>query len=427
MIEYNYNFEVMSNLAFFESAYDDTIVKRYKRDNDNPGSEPIAEDSIKVNYKYGPKSRILEDLRGQPDTIKFPIVAITMTGQARDNDRQKTKEAINYKDETGKMVTLYAIPWNINVAMHVLAKYQEDVDQIISNFAVLCDPYIVFSWKEPKSGRDVRSQVLWEGSISYDYPTVGGDLANTEPWRLSATTNFTIKTYLYRTSVDNVKPICRVNLDVVAADTFYCKSAERISKTLENQTDHFSILGRPQLRYVDNYYFQAEQTPTINVQGDGFDGTFALFVSGSNPDMYPLSRYNPISGSDAFFNGYAVPEFTINNPQSLTFTIPAPSAFGFCDIIAVNGCGYGQLTVDANRCNREINPYPVSLPDHYSWCVNQFPYLNGLVVTSNLHNGYVVDYTQPIIVIDQNTVDRDALLDKIRELMILGSISADEL
>lgn len=427
MIEYNYNFEIMSNLAFFESAFDDTIIKRYRRNNADPKELPVAEDSIKINYKYGPKSRILEDLRGQPDTIKFPIVAITMTGQGRDNDRQKTKEPITYKDVTGALVTLYAIPWNINVAMHVLAKYQEDVDQIIGNFAVLCNPYIIFSWREPKSGRDIRSQVLWDGNISYDYPTVNGDLANDAVFRLSATTNFTIKTYLYRTAIENEKPICKVNFEVVAVDQFYCKSAERIESTANNTTDRFSILGRPQLRYVDNYYFQTGQTPTINLQGDGFNGTFALFVSGSNPDMYPLSRYNPISGSDISFNGYAVSEFNIHNSQSMTFTIPAPSAFGFCDLIAVNNCGYGQLTIDANRCNREVNPYPISVPEHYSWCVNQFPFLNGLVVTNNLNNGSTIDYSLPIIVIDENTIDRDAILQKIKELMELGDISIDEL
>ena len=423
MIEYNYNFEIMSNLAFFESAFDDTIIKRY----DHSTGIPHSDDSIKINYIYGPKSRALQDLRGQPDTIKFPIVAITMDGMSRDNDRIKSKDFIDYQDAAGNIVTLKAIPWNINVTMSVMAKYQEDVDQIIGNFAVMCNPYIIFSWREPKSGRDVRSQVLWNGEVKYNYPTVGGDLVNDAPYRLEASTSFTIKTQLYRTSIENTKPICKINLDVITSDQFYCNPTQLELATTDNSKDHFDILGRPQLKFVDNYYFRVGDTPIITLQGDGFDGTFALLLSGSNPDMYPLSQYNPVSGSDIIINGYAVPEFTIPNAQQLTFNLPAPSAFGFCDIIAVNKCGYGQLTVDANRCNRVLNPYPTSVPAHYSWTVDQYPYLNGLIVTNNLNNGFTIDYGMPIIVVDENNVDRDAVLTEIRRLMTLGDISVNDL
>lgn len=422
MVEYNFNFEIASNLAFFQSALDDIIIKRYDH------SDNHVTDSIKVNVKYAPKSKLLEDLRGQPDTVKFPICAITVGGYGRDNERIKNKnEVISYKTETGESINLQAIPWNINVTMHILAKYQEDIDQIIGNFGVLANPYIVFSWREPKSGRDVRSEVLWDGNVNIVYPTHGGDVQANMPWRYEANANFTIKTHLYRTSVENTKPICKINLDVIPTNKFFCNYESLSAYTKDNQKDSFELYGMPNLRYVYDYYFKVGDTPNIRITGEGFNGIYGLFLSGSNPDMYPMTTYYPVSGSNESFNGYAIDEFNIPNPQELTFNMPAPSAFGFCDIIAVNSCGWSKLTEDANRCNRVLNPYPVALPAHYSWCVQQYPYLNGLIISNNLNDNLEISCEDDIIVVENDVIDRDAILEKIKELMELGGISAGEL
>ena len=414
----------MSNLAFFESAFDDTIIWRYKHNLDT--HTPV--DPIKINYIYGPKQRVLQDLRGQPDAVKFPICAVQMMGQGRDDSRLKNKlETINYKTDTGEYISLHAIPWNMNVTLSVLAKYQEDVDQIVGNFATIVNPYVIFSWREPKSGKEVRSEVHWDGQVNYTYPTHGGDLAPDQPWRLEASANFTIKTFLYRTAVENVRPICKINLDVIPTDSFYCKYNVLSAYTKNNEKDHFDLYGYPQLRFVDNYYFKVGDTPTIRLQGDGFNTVYGLFLSGSNPQMYPLTQYYPTSGSNESFYGYAVDQFNIPSSQEIIFDVPAPSAFGFCDIIAVNQCGWSKLTTDANRCGRVLNPYPTSLPAHYSWCVEQYPYLNGLIISNNLNDNLEINCDEDIIVVENDVIDRDAILEKIRELMELGGITPEDL
>lgn len=422
MVEYNYNFEVATNLSFFQSVMDDIVIKRYDH------STGRFTDSIKVNMKFGPKTRLLEDKRGQADTIKFPAIAITTNGMKRDNDRIKNKlEPISYKTEDGQYVTLYAIPWNIDVTMHILTTFQEDVDQIVMNFATISNPYVVYSWQEPKSGRQVRSEIHWSGEVQYNYPTVAGNLDSTTPWKLEASTTFTIKTHLYRTSVENVKPICKINLDVIPVDKFYCDYPTLSAYGAQVVQDNFDLYGYPQLKWVDNYYFKVGDTPRIKIQGEGMGGIYGLFLSGSNPQMYPLTQYYPTSGSDESFYGYAVESFEIPNTQEIIFDMPAPSAFGFCDIVAVNKCGWSKLTVDANRCNRVLNPYPTSLPEHYSWCVEQYPYLNGLIISNNLNDNLEIDCETDIIVVENDVVDRDSILEKIRELMELGGITAEEL
>ena len=166
MKDYNYNLEVTTNLAFFKSVFDDTTIKRYNH------KSKEAVDSIKVPLYYGPKQRIIQDIKGKTDTIALPVASVAVNGMSRDNERVTNKnEDIVYKDEQGNFINLRAIPWNINVTLTILAKYQEDVDQIIQNFAVFCNPTVAFSWREPKSGRDVRSIVKWNDEITYNYPS----------------------------------------------------------------------------------------------------------------------------------------------------------------------------------------------------------------------------------------------------------------
>lgn len=395
MTEYNYNFETAMNIAFFQSVFDDITIKRYDHSNRR------ITDTIKVNVVHGPKSRLLSDRNGQTDNIKLPSVAVTMSSQGKDMTRQKSKAPISYRNSVNEIVNLVGIPWNIVVKIDIIAKYREDVDQIVNNFATIFNPTAVFTWQEPKSGRAVESVVEWDGQMNYEYPTHGGKQTGDMPWQFEATTTFTIKTYLYRTSIENSKPICQINLDVIPVNTFYCDYGQMSAYYADKERDSFVIYGCPQLKWVSDYYFKTGDTPSITVQGDGLNGLYGMFLSGSNPDMYPLTKYYPVSGSSQYFEGYAIPEYTSTTPTEVTFVLPAPSAFGFCDIIAVNSCGWSKLTEDANRCSRVLNPYPVNTAEHYSWCVLQYPYLNGLIISNNLNDKLEISSDEDIIVVER--------------------------
>ena len=406
MLDYNYNFEVKKNLKMFESCLDDTIIKRYDDQTD------IAQDSIKVNYIYGPKQRILQDLRGQPDTVKLPIVAITTTGFNRDDARLKNKlDDIVYKDKDGSYVNIKCIPFNIDVSVTILCKYQEDLDQIVQNFVVHSNPYFIYSLQEPKSKKELRVEVLWDGKIGTQYPT-DSDLPPNTPFRITGTANFTIKTWLFKTVLEPISRICVIYDDIIVTDNFYCDYPTLTAYTKENQIDHYSLSGKPILRYVNPYYLRIGETPTIKLQGDGFLNTYAVFVSGSD-QVYPnMTTYNPLSafGDNTEYKGFLINDFYINSPQELTFTLPAPSGIGFVDIFVVNPCGMGQLTVDSNRCSRVENPYPNHMPEHYSWCVDQFPYLNGLVISNELNEVPEIDYTRQIIIPDEESLDKESTI-----------------
>ncbi len=417
MQEYNYNFEVQTLLTHFATAFNDVKIKRFD-------GQRYHKETIKVPLVYAPKSHILADILGITDTVKFPIMAVEVKSQGRDNERVKNKISdIIYKNDDGTYTNLQAVPWNISVELNVLAKYQEDMDQIIQNFSVNTDPYIIVSWREPKSNRELRTEIMWDGQISYTYP--GKEQSPKEaPFRITASTTFTIKGFIFKANKENSKPICTINTDYVFTDKFYCNYVDLLAHTSNSQTDSYSITGRPVLRYVSPYYIVEGQSPKISLKGYGFGATESIFLSSSNPDMYPGTEYQPFTGLPSFV-AYPVPTFE-KSDNVLTFTLPSPSAHGFIDIISVNSCGYGKLTEDSNRCNRVENPYPVDDPNHYTWTVLQFPYLNGLIV-GDFFDPLVIDYTNRQTVYIEGECDKEASINAIKQIMTECNISLAEL
>lgn len=121
-------------------------------------------------------------------------------------------------------------PVNIEVNMNILTKYQADMDQIVTNFAPYTNPYIILSWKIPQGDRspdpfldkdapiqELRSEVLWNGTINMDYPK---DLTANSPYRVAADTGFTIKGWLFaKPPAQGVGTIFDIESNFITVDT----------------------------------------------------------------------------------------------------------------------------------------------------------------------------------------------------------------
>jgi hypothetical protein len=339
MEDYNYNFEKRNLLLHFVSAFDGVKIKRFD-------GNKFSKEVIKVPLVYSPKSHILNDVVGVADAIRLPVMAAEIKSENRDNKRVKNKiDKLVYKNNDGSYVALQAIPWNIEIEMTILTKFQEDMDQIIQNFSVNTNPYAIISWREPKSGREIRTEILWNGDVSLEYPATANYSPKEPPFRVTATTSFTIKGYLFKTYIENPKPICLINTDISFTDDFFCNYKTLTAYIDDSITESYSITGRPILRFVSPYYIKEGTSPIINITGYSFHDTIGVYVSGSNSEMYPLCSFTPFSAFDSF-NGYPVNEFS-KSLNFLSFSLPPPSSSGFIDIIAVNTCGYGILTEDS--------------------------------------------------------------------------------
>jgi hypothetical protein len=204
MKNYTFAWEIQTLLEQFVSAFNDVIVKRY--DKDKNVVAPV--NGHKVRYVYAPKQRVFNFLTTPaPGGITVPVIAVNISGISRDNNRVFNKiqgfdVAYNPRDGSGSYskTILQPVPININVNMTIVTKYQSDMDQILTNFIPYCDPYIIISWKLPSvadssSPYEIRSEILWNGNISLNYPV---ELTPTQSFRITAETSFTIKGWLFK-------------------------------------------------------------------------------------------------------------------------------------------------------------------------------------------------------------------------------------
>lgn len=260
MKQYTYYFEVKDLILQFLAAFDNVVVKRYNRNR-------VPEATQQVRYIYAPKQRVLFDLVNPAQNVTLPVISITIGGISRDNNRVFNKNAGFYAygspfENQPSYETFYyktPVPVNIDVNMSIIARYQSDMDQILSNFIPFNNPYIILSWTVPKEfnlsyTQEIRTEVLWNGNIQLEYPT---DINGQQKAQIVANTGFTIKGWLFPDPQAPVKNIFRIDVSMTAVSagtTLEYGSYTNLQSQVitENQslsayynTDTFSVSGRP--------------------------------------------------------------------------------------------------------------------------------------------------------------------------------------
>ena len=145
------------------------------------------------------------DIINKAQNLTLPVVAVNLTSVTRDNDRVFNKLAPSYipaqlmEDPKSASKFLMPVPVNLEVSMSILARYMQDVDQIVSNFVPYNNPYIILTWEVPSDygadyGQEIRSEVLWNGNLAYSTPT---DTTYNDKFRVTVDTSFTIKGWLF--------------------------------------------------------------------------------------------------------------------------------------------------------------------------------------------------------------------------------------
>jgi hypothetical protein len=86
-------------------------------------------------------------------------------------------------------------PINIGYDITIVTKYREDLDQILSNFAVHFRPDVYVRWWHPRlRDRALESQVTWGHSISYESTT---DYNPQNVFMYKGTSSFTLRSWLF--------------------------------------------------------------------------------------------------------------------------------------------------------------------------------------------------------------------------------------
>jgi len=359
---YTYNFEVKDLLTQFVAAFDDTVVKRYDKNNN-------ARQEVAVRYVFAPKQRIMYDIVNKAQNIELPVVAIDLAGISYDTERvfNKLDNFENYRNSNSSSSIRTPTPVNLKVNMSILCRYMQDMEQIISNFVPYSDPYIILAWKEPVSSDvnntiEIRSEVLWDQDISLNTPT---DTTYSEKFRIIADTSFTIKGWLFRNKNEentpiyfieknfiNVRPDFNLNRGLSSLDyeTFF----ENISSTV-GDVDTITLSGIPD---ITNVYFNTSgsllpiDSPTTIVTNTSSGGrSYTLYGNNyDNTEFVMLSSNSVITtGFTAVsttytgeVSGYILPssQWNVLNNQILNIMIPALTASGRFDVIVKNPAGW---------------------------------------------------------------------------------------
>jgi hypothetical protein len=224
MKNYTFNWEIQTLVEQFIGAFNDVIIKRY--DKDNVQVEPLSGD--KVLFVYSPKQRVFSNLNSPAaGGLTVPVIAVNISGISRDQSRVFNKIdgfLTNYEpeDDSGNLLKRIPqpVPINIGITMTIITKYQADMDQILTNFIPYCDPYIVISWKLPETEKtknpyEIRTEVLWDGNMQMQYPD---NLGPTQLYRITGTTNFTIKGWLFKKMDEVYKKIYTIESKYLTSD-----------------------------------------------------------------------------------------------------------------------------------------------------------------------------------------------------------------
>ena len=259
-----FHFEIKNLLTQFVAAFDDTVISRFDKNRN-------AKSNIDVRYVFAPKQRVMYDIINKAQNINLPVVAINLDSISRDESRVFNKLATSIvpaqEEEYAKSSTkfLMPVPVNLEVSMSILARYMQDVDQIVSNFVPYNNPYIILSWKVPEDigfdyDQEIRSEVLWSGNLAYSTPT---DTTYSEKFRITVDTSFTIKGWLFPEEKDNVGNIYKIDNNFIAVDLqnrIYSPLEEQIS--VESYTNQgYGALSSYNADVPTNY------TETITVSG----------------------------------------------------------------------------------------------------------------------------------------------------------------
>lgn len=319
MRKYSYHFEQLDLITLFVAAFDDAFLYRYD------AATREAKERVDVRYVFGPKHRVLHDLTDRSKVLTLPVVTIEQTGLTRDATRIQNKDKVftmRSLGEAGKISKIPTpVPVNMEISVSIIAKFKQDIDQIVQNFITYCNPYIIAYWKVPESfGMDfineLRSEIQWSGNITYDNPkNVSPDVK----WRITADTTFTIKGWLFPNLQLQQEPIYTVRTELQAVN---------LQNKVYNTYDDFSALsGLSYESEVITVSAYPEFTNTFySTSGSNIPITEPIGILGFNPNTFIF--YGKRFGfNNTWYLSSNVPNFLNDYEEINTARSPIISAY----------------------------------------------------------------------------------------------------
>ena len=293
------------------------------------------------------------DIVNKAQNLTLPVVAVDIASISRANDRVFNKTDNFYTPYTRHNNTniKMPVPVDITVNMSILGRYMQDIDQILSNFIPYSNPYIILSWKEPSEVPDqvveIRSEVLWNGNISFNSPT---DISYSDKFRVVCDTSFTIKGWIFKNKNEVSTPIYFIDVNSYALSRTGILS---YTYNLSTPDSTYTLSGSPTITNifysttgnsipVDNDIQLSKSLPfknTFILYGSNFNFTNAVLISTNITNNLPLTTIN--SKYTGSVTGFMLPQSSYNilTDGVMSVDIPYLSGSGNVDIVVNNPAG----------------------------------------------------------------------------------------
>jgi len=374
-----FHFEIHDLLNQFVAAYDDVVISRYNKSREEKSK-------LKVRYVHAPKQRLFHDLENKSQNLTLPVIAINVTSVARDESRVFNKITgmflpTKYDDKYSKTTQIrMPVPVNLGVSMSIIANYQTDIEQIISNFIPYTNPYIIICWKIPEDFNldyisEIRTEVLWDGNISLTEPL---EPASSDKARFSADATFTIKGWLFPANLhepfsnihvvnNNFHTTSNLLLNLDEYNNLKSNSYKYDPKYhLLSEIEYAPVSGAPEitnlynLNYnklrelsgITNIYGNLSTTHNYAIYGRRFDDSTSILISSVSAittktlTSFNFAHYPPISG-------YIIDQKDISvvNENVLNFTLSGFDVNTQINFLLYNNIGWHET----NSINTVLN------------------------------------------------------------------------
>jgi hypothetical protein len=344
MIDYSYFFENLDLTNLFVSAFDDAFVYRYN------AIDRSVKERIDVRYINGPKHRVLHDLNDRAKTLTLPVVTFEQVSLARDTSRILNKGEHFYRSggDDNKIAKIpIPIPVNLEFNVSIMTYFKEDLDQIIQNFIVNCDPYIIVSWKTPEAFGmpfldEIRSEIQWSGNISYTNPK---DLSPDTKWRIGADTSFTVKGWMFKSLDQRQAPIYTVRTDFKSTNLSGYYSYDNIPSLSANSIDTDVVLVSAYPEFTNLFYsYGGIKLPIYEdlAINSNFENSFLLYGK----------RF---SYTNSWYLSSGEPNFYTNFELVSTARYPLISAYDVTDWVTVESDNVARITIPSNTLSASGN------------------------------------------------------------------------
>lgn len=287
-----FSWEIHDLIGQFVAAFDDVVIGRFNKNREE-------KDRIEVAYVYQPKARVLHDIENLAQNLKLPIGAVVIESVSRNNNRVFNKiEGFTYparrQDKFSRQTVKIppVVPIDIKVKLSLLATYQTDMDQLISNFAAYANPYIMISWKVPEefglpATMPLNTKVEWDGNISLNYPL---DINHSARTVITADTSFTIEGWLFKDYEDPINNIFFIdanfyNTRILSAGNFVTY-------------DDYATLSGADYEYSEGQ-LKVTEIDTVSISGSPTITNVFYSLSGAGRDSFPLidTSYNILTSN----------------------------------------------------------------------------------------------------------------------------------